>query len=623
VLDGLAASRGLRVLRLFARASPGLFVGAVAFVLAEMVLPSLTLITMGRVVGRIPGAVRDGLGSSAGHQLVTALVIAGCCFGLSMLRGPAQDALSAAAGARMLVAMQGRLITAVSTPVGIAHLEDPSVLDRLSNASGDLTSDQPANAPMTLLGQIGSQLSGILACLVLSTFHWWIGLLLLASWLTVRQTMRGLIRSRVTAYRVAAEPLRRSWYLLGVAWRPRDAKEVRLYGLADWIVDRFRREWLAGMTPKWDQVLRLTRRAMLLSLVVLAVFGLTAGMLGWDAYHRTIGLGMLATMLPMLSATLPAGSVTLTDFSLEMMLAAVPDLDSLTAELAPPEAATATETVGALPAVGLPRREIRFDNVHFRYPSGDTEVLAGLDLDLRAGESLAIVGVNGAGKTTLVTLLARLREPTVGRVLVDGEPLTSLNAAAWQRQVAVVYQDFTRYPLTARENVTLGLLGEPPDEAALERAVTRAGAEGVIAELPHGWDTVLSPHYPKGVGLSGGQWQRLALARALYAVERGARVLVLDEPTSQLDVRAEAAFYDRFLDLTAGTTSVVISHRFSTVRRAHRIAVLEAGRVSELGDHATLLAAGGTYASMFEAQADRFRDAVPAPSRSREAGDRA
>jgi ATP-binding cassette subfamily B protein len=213
--------------------------------------------------------------------------------------------------------------------------------------------------------------------------------------------------------------------------------------------------------------------------------------------------------------------------------------------------------------------------------------------------------VNGAGKTTLVTLLARMREPTSGRITVDGRPLDELNAREWQQQVAVVYQDFARLPLTAAENV--GMFGQAaPDPTRLDRAAELAGAADIIASLPRGWDTVLSPHYAGGVDLSGGQWQRMALARALYAVSGGARVLVLDEPTAQLDVRGEAAFYERFLELTAGVTSIVISHRFASVRRANRIAVLDGGRITELGTHEELLAGAGTYAEMFNLQAERF-----------------
>jgi ATP-binding cassette subfamily B protein len=281
------------------------------------------------------------------------------------------------------------------------------------------------------------------------------------------------------------------------------------------------------------------------------------------------------------------------------MLTALPDLDSLTDGLR-----ASNELTGSATA---PEGAIRFERVTFRYPDSTKDVLSDLDLELAAGGSLALVGVNGAGKTTLVSLLCRLRDPTGGQITVGGVPLTELPARRWQRRVAVVYQDFTRFPLTARENITMDIAGHLDiDEAALERAVRRSGATDVIDALPKRLDTILSPQYTDGQELSGGQWQRIALARALYAVERGASVLVLDEPTAHLDVRAEAAFYDRFLRITHGVTSVIISHRFSTVRRADRIAVLDGARIIELGSHDELLARGGTYATMFSQQAARF-----------------
>ncbi|MBV9449584.1 MAG: ATP-binding cassette domain-containing protein, partial [Streptosporangiaceae bacterium] len=246
----------------------------------------------------------------------------------------------------------------------------------------------------------------------------------------------------------------------------------------------------------------------------------------------------------------------------------------------------------------------------YRYPGADRPVFDGLELELTAGESLGLVGINGAGKTTLITLLARLREPAGGRITVDGADVRVFGARAWQRQVAVVYQDFTRYPLTVRENIALRDLGaQSIDRTALEEAAAQAGALDFIKGLPNGWDTICSPGYSGGTDLSGGQWQRIALARALYSVAAGARVLVLDEPTANLDVRAEAAFYNRFLDLTAGLTTIVISHRFATVRRADRIAVLDGGRITELGGHDELVAAGGSYAEMFALQAAQFQAA--------------
>ena len=248
-----------------------------------------------------------------------------------------------------------------------------------------------------------------------------------------------------------------------------------------------------------------------------------------------------------------------------------------------------------------------FEHVSFAYPGAAHEVFSGLDVTLAAGRSTAIVGPNGAGKTTLVKLLAGLHDPTGGRITVDGVDLGEYDAAAWQRQVAVVFQDFNRYPLSASANVGLGAPAHLDDHDGLRAAAESAGALATIEALPDGWDTVLAPDLG-GVELSGGQWQRLALARALFAARHGARILVLDEPTAWLDVRGEAAFYERFLEITRGLTTLVISHRFSTVRLADHIYVVDEGRVVEQGTHDELVAAGGTYASMFLLQSTHFTD---------------
>ncbi|WP_329240126.1 ABC transporter ATP-binding protein/permease [Actinoallomurus sp. NBC_01490] len=606
----MRSSARARVLRDFASAAPGLFAAALVFMVVEALLPNVVLVAMGRTVGGIPAAVEDGLGSPAGHRMLVDLGAAGGLYAVSLLRGPVEDALSTVARARMSVVTRRRLIEAVSAPAGIDHLEDPAVLDRLSSAQGELMSQEPAGAAMALIGRTGDRLSGVLACAVLAAFHWWLGLGVLAMWLVLNRPLRALVRSRVGTYRRATETLRRSWYFAGLARRPQAAKEIRVFGLGDWLVGRHRALYDEAMRPSWAELRRINRRIALLSALVLGVYAVSAALLGRAAYHHTITLGALVVMLTMLPASMQAGSVNAADFALEGMLASVPDLDALTSDLSaadPDEdAAEPGEDTAAVPVAGLPREDVVFASVAFRYPDTDHDVLTGLDLVLAAGTSTAIVGVNGAGKTTLVTLLSRLRDPTAGRILIDGVPLTALPAREWQRQVAVVYQDFTRFPLTARENVALGLLGEPVDTEALARVARRAGAADLVDGLPGGWDTVLSAQYEGGQDLSGGQWQRLALARALYAVERGARILVLDEPTAQLDVRAEARFYDRFLDITKGVTSVVISHRFSTVRRADRIAVLDGGRVTETGTHDELLRADGTYAEMFRLQVARF-----------------
>jgi ATP-binding cassette, subfamily B, bacterial len=251
---------------------------------------------------------------------------------------------------------------------------------------------------------------------------------------------------------------------------------------------------------------------------------------------------------------------------------------------------------GSRPAGGMPAIRVRFADVGFAYPGG-APVLEGFDLTVPAGTSLAIVGQNGAGKTTLAKLLCRLYDPQAGAVEVDGTDLRELDLDQWRARVAAVFQDFIRFELPLRDNVA----PTGADDTDVLAALAEAGA-GDLATL----DTVLARGYAGGIDLSGGQWQRVALARALCAVRQGAGVVLLDEPTAQLDVRGEAEIFDRILAATRHCTTILISHRFSTVRHADRICVLEGGRVVELGSHDELMALGGRYRTMFDLQASRF-----------------
>ena len=239
-----------------------------------------------------------------------------------------------------------------------------------------------------------------------------------------------------------------------------------------------------------------------------------------------------------------------------------------------------------------------FSQCHVCLSDGGEPVLAGFDLTIPAGSSLAIVGQNGAGKTTIAKLLCRLYDPQEGAIEVDGVDLRALDIDGWRSRVTAVFQDFIRFELPLRDNVAPA--GAPDD--AIQSALAEAGAQG-LAEL----DTMLARGYPGGTDLSGGQWQRIALARALCAVRLGAGLVLLDEPTAQLDVRGEAEIFDRILAATRHATTILISHRFSTVRHADRICVLEHGKVVELGTHDELMAAGGRYRTMFDLQASRFR----------------
>ncbi|HEX2207791.1 MAG TPA: ATP-binding cassette domain-containing protein, partial [Longimicrobium sp.] len=252
--------------------------------------------------------------------------------------------------------------------------------------------------------------------------------------------------------------------------------------------------------------------------------------------------------------------------------------------------------------VDVPRGvAVRLDDVRFTYRAREEPTLDGLTLEIPAGQSLAIVGENGAGKSTLIKLLCGLYDPSAGRVTVDGRP-----PAEARDRVGVILQDFVRYKLTLRENVGFGHLPLVGDGASLEAALRDAGGAGLLERLPRGWDTVLSREFTDGADLSGGEWQRVALARALTAVRGGAGLLILDEPTASLDVRAETELFERFMEVTRDVTTILVSHRLSSVRRADRIVVIDGGRIAEDGSHEELMARGGIYARMFTLQAERF-----------------
>jgi ATP-binding cassette subfamily B protein len=246
----------------------------------------------------------------------------------------------------------------------------------------------------------------------------------------------------------------------------------------------------------------------------------------------------------------------------------------------------------------------QFEKVAFSYPGSDRAVLHNIDLRIAKGEKIAIIGANGAGKTTLVKLLARLYEPTEGRILLDGVDLRDYAVEDLRREIGVIFQDYMRYDLLVKENIGFGNLDRLTDRSAIETAARKGQASEMIARLPDTYDQVVGRRFEGGVNLSGGEWQKIALARAYM---RDAQVLILDEPTATLDARAEYEVFLRFAELTQGRTSVLISHRFSTVRMADRILVLSGGQISEQGSHQELVGAGGLYAELFELQAAGYR----------------
>jgi ATP-binding cassette subfamily B protein len=397
--------------------------------------------------------------------------------------------------------------------------------------------------------------------------------------------------------------MRHADYFARVLTNAGEAKELRIFGLGTWFGERFERAWMGSMREVWERRSRILPMSMGAGVPVMVAEGLTLWLVGSAAMAGQIDLGALLVYAGATLQSFQFGEVSGYDRDVQYGTAALKPQRELERMVR-----TAPELVlpGSLPVDGLPRHGIRFEEVAFRYAEDAPNVFERLTLEIPAGRSLAIVGANGAGKTTLIKLLARLYDPTEGRITVDGVDLREVDARAWQRRVAAIFQDFVHYPLSAYDNIALGAVERQDDRALVEEAARRAGAYELIRELPAGFDTVLAKMFTGGVDISGGQWQRIALGRALFAAAAGAPVLIMDEPTAQLDVRAEAAFYDSFLDLTQGLTTIVISHRFSTVRRADRIVVLERGGVVDDGTHDELMRLGGKYAEMFTLQAQRF-----------------
>jgi ATP-binding cassette subfamily B protein len=259
---------------------------------------------------------------------------------------------------------------------------------------------------------------------------------------------------------------------------------------------------------------------------------------------------------------------------------------------------------GAKPFPDTISHGIVFENVGFRYPNTDKWALRNVSFKLKAGEKLALVGENGAGKTTLVKLLARLYDPSEGRITVDGTDLREFRLEDLRRNIGVIFQDFVRFYLTASENIAIGNIPRKDDKQSIREAAQKSLAAGVIENLPGEYEQMLGRRFKDGVDLSGGEWQKIALARAYM---REARILILDEPTAALDARAEFEVFKRFTDLTTGKTAVIISHRFSTVRMADRILVLKHGMMEELGTHTELMERGGLYAELFTLQAKGYQ----------------
>jgi len=583
-LQSLRARKEWLFFTVLPRADAGLAIAWWLVLIVRGILPAIFAIAMGQLVTAI----------QQGTSLNEPLTLVGVAFVLLQILAPIHQVISANLGDRTAAWLYDRLTEACVRPPGIGHLEDPKLTADLTVARDfDLgMTGPPLSISMDFIaGGLVEMIGGLSSLVVLAAYAWWAPLVLGGAWFATHWLLResGVWRDRNTDEVRSAQ--RDADYAYRIAVDSPASKELRLFGLADWIIDRFvtRRTRLHDLQY---EATRLRERPVMLSLlIVVAANVIVFWALGRDVLSGQIDLGrvVMFAQCAIGASMIAFGGL---NWALDGSSAPVAAVLRLEPAMAP---------IGALPAGDrearrLASREIRFRNVTFSYPGG-APVLENFDLTIPAGSSIAIVGQNGAGKTTLAKLLCRFYDPQSGAIEIDGVDVRQFDISSWRSRVTAVFQDFTRFELPLRDNVAPA--GAP--DAEIRAALEAAGA-GKLARL----DTVLSRGYAGGTDLSGGQWQRVALARALCAVQMGAGVVILDEPTAQLDVRGEAEIFDRILGATRQCTTILVSHRFSTVRHADRICVVEHGRVVELGTHDELMAKGGRYRTMFDLQAERF-----------------
>lgn len=590
----------LTTARAIPRAGWGLTSALAATAVCAGILPIAQMIAVGIVVGAVPRAVQDGAGSEASHRVLITIGVLGALYFTAQVVPPLQWSLSRVVALRLEHRVTAELMRAGADPVGIDHLESEAFSAAASAVreirSGAFALTDAVNSVAQLLG---GRLQGIAAAAILASFHWWAPLVLLVTFLPWDAYFRGEHRAIARSWAGRSTEQQRADHFRRLAFDPVAGREIRVFGLTGFVLDRFDRHFRTGIAQAWKE--RGDRLRRLVPCVLLVVLGylLVYGAIGHDLASGAVTL-TAAVVFVQVSGQIWRVVPSFNDLSRTAIGSA-----SLTAvgKLAPAPLAARRSS----PAPGDP---VRFEGVSFRYPGQDELVLDGLDLVLHPGRSLAVVGDNGAGKSTLIALLAGLRHPASGRVTAGGIDLRDVDENAWRARLSAVFQDFVHYPWSARDNIAVGAKSPLTDEQLWE--VARAsGAAEALDGLPRGLDTPLSKDFDGGAELSGGQWQRIALARALAGARTGADLLILDEPTSNLDVRAEAEVFERFLGATRGTTTVLVSHRFTNVRRADRIVVLDGGRITEDGTHDELMAANGHYARMFRLQAERFAEQAP------------
>jgi ATP-binding cassette, subfamily B, bacterial len=573
------------------RAEPGLAAAAMLTTVITAAMPAAFIVLSGAAASLL---VDHDTGISG--RLIVVVVALAVVLALSQLLSVAREGVIEALARQMDIVLRRRLIGALVRPAGVGHLEDRAMQGKVAIAHGLANRlGGPVGGLLGMAGRAQVLLAGACCAVLLGWVQPVMAIVLAVVSLAVGWWLRREYLRLVEHLHLDPAVLRRSQYLRDVLVAPGAEKEVQVFQLGRWFMGLHHTEWLRVASAAWrDRRVswwKITAGAVVFGAGQAAAFAVLAS--GWQRGTVTIAglvIGVQASI-----GLLQFAAVTEWDRLAYIGWEAVDaliDIEDVVREQA--------LTAGGNPG-GAPVREIEFRHVSFSYPDG-TSVLHDVSLTIPIGGSIAIVGRNGAGKSTLLKLLLRNYEPAGGEILVDGIPLAMLDPVLWRTRVATLAQDFVRLPLNVRENVTGPSQLTAKDEVLAEVAA-RSGLDSVVADLPAGWETVLSRQIRGGTDLSGGQWQKVALARALYALQTGAQVLALDEPTASMDIEAERDVYDAVIDATAEKTLVLVSHRFATVRRVGCIFVLEGGRIVEYGDHASLMDRGGLYAEMFDAQA--------------------
>jgi ATP-binding cassette, subfamily B, bacterial len=447
--------------------------------------------------------------------------------------------------------------------------------------------------------QLGDVIGVVTLISALIYFEPWLILLLLLSIIPSFINELKYSNSRYSIAKSWTAERRELDYLRYIGANTKTATEIKLFGLTDFIANRFSK--LANQYYEVNKTLAISR-------TIWGAFLNVLGILSYYAAYVLIIYRVISGFLSIGELTFLAGSFRRLKLNMQAVLGRFTRISESALQLGDYfeflhiEGEKETEHPLAVPQVIRSGFELK--EVSFRYPGSEELVLDRVSFEIRAGEKLAFVGENGAGKTTLIKLLLRFYQPESGSILLDGIDIRRFNKAAYQQMFGVIFQDFVRYEFTIRENIAIGNINELDNMETIETAASLSLADQVVAEMKNGYDQQLGKRFARGTELSGGQWQKIALGRAYM---KNAAILILDEPTSALDARAEYEAFQRFIGLTKGKTSIIISHRFSTVRMADRIVVLKDGRILEKGSHEELMEQNGLYAELFDLQAAGYQ----------------